>query len=105
MRLGIWAIKKSMGGIFLQARGHGESNSAPARWGISCLVEEMLTAQGLGHFVIPQPILAKNCLTKGLPGLEGRRFGLERLVMGLVLALGSKHPLAGWLVKCHPCSP
>lgn len=49
MRLGIWATKKSMGGIFLQARGHGESSSAPARWAISCLVEETLMAQGLGN--------------------------------------------------------
>lgn len=42
---------------------------------------------------------------RGPPDLEGRRFELERSVLGSALAPGCKHPLAGRLVKCWPCSP
>ena len=47
-RLGIWALKMSMGGIFLQAHGWGESSSPPAQWKMSCTVAEMLMAGALG---------------------------------------------------------
>lgn len=49
VRLGIWAPKMSMGGIFLQAHRHGESSSPPEQWRISYLVAGMLMAQGLGR--------------------------------------------------------